>query len=150
MGEVIRIPNIDKYMQEIINGELILTPQKQYITEDELNITEIRGSKIEECIIKKKGENISTNRKSFRSVLIDIWKIMSAQKILQNTTFCLKLTDENGKKGFTWCGDINMSFQNKDALGTLKEIIHMVKVNKLTIHLSIKLKTQRIVHFKIE
>ncbi len=150
MGEVIRIPNIDKYMQEIINGELILTPKKQYITEDELKKTEIKGSKIEDCIIKKKEENISTSRKSFRSVLINIWKIMSAQKIKDNTTFRLKHTDENGKKGYTWCGDINMSFQNKDAEGTLKEIIHMVKVNKLTIQLSIKLKTQRIVHFKIE
>ncbi len=43
-----------------------------------------------------------------------------------------------------------MSFQNKDTTGTLKEIINMVKVNKLTIKLSIKLETGRIVHFKIE
>jgi hypothetical protein len=43
-----------------------------------------------------------------------------------------------------------MSFQNKDARGTLKEIINMVTVNKLTIELSIKLETDRIVNFKIE
>ena len=44
-----------------------------------------------------------------------------------------------------------MSFQNKDARGTLKEILHMVKVNKLTIKLlSIKLETGKIVHLKIE
>jgi len=28
MSEIIRIPNIEKYTQEIINGELILTPKK--------------------------------------------------------------------------------------------------------------------------
>ena len=43
-----------------------------------------------------------------------------------------------------------MSFQNKDATETLKEILNMVKVNKMSINLSIKLETGRIVHFKIE
>lgn len=53
------------------------------------------------------------------------------------------------KKGYRWCNDIHMSFQDKNAPGTLKEIINMVKVNKLTIDLSIKLETSRIVHFKM-
>ena len=149
MTELIRIPNIENYTQEIINGELILTPKKQYITENELNMTQITHSTIEECIIKKEGVNISTN-KNYRSVLVDVWKSTPTQKILQTTTFNFKLTKETGEKGYKWCDDINMSFQNKDATGTLKEIVNMVKVNKLTISLSIKLETGRIVHFKIE
>ena len=149
MTELIRIPNIENYTQEIINGELILTPKKQYMTENELNMTQITHSTIEECIIKKEEENISTNT-SYRSVLVDIWKFMPTQKIIQTTTFNFKLTKENGEKGYKWCDDIHMSFQNKDATGTLKEILNMVKVNKLTIKLSIKLETGRIVHFKIE
>jgi hypothetical protein len=150
MTEPIRIPNIENYTQEIINGELILTPKKQYMTENELNMTQITHSTIEECLIKKEEENISTSKSCYRSVLIDIWKSMPAQKILQTTTFNFKLTNENGEKGYKWCNDVHMSFQNKDATGTLKEIINMVKVNKLTIKLSIKLETGRIVHFKIE
>ena len=149
MTELIRIPNIENYTQEIINGELILTPKKQYMTENELNNTQITNSTIEECLIKKEEETISINT-SYRSVLVDIWKSMPSQKILQTTTFNFKLTNENGVKGYTWCDDIHMSFQNKDARGTLKEILNMVKVNKLTIKLSIKLETGRIVHFKIE
>ena len=149
MTELIRIPNIENYTQEIINGELILTPKKQYMTENELNITQIANSTIEECLIKKEEETIST-KTSYRSVLVDIWKSMPTQKILQTTTFNFKLTNENGEKGYKWCDDIHMSFQNKDARGTLKEILNMVKVNKLTIKLSIKLETGRIVHFKIE
>lgn len=148
MTELIRIPNIENYTQEIINGELILTPKKQYMTENELNITQITNSTIEECLIKKEEETISINT-SYRSVLVDIWKSMPSQKILQTTTFNIKLTNENGEKGYKWCDDIHMSFQNKDARGTLKEILNMVKVNKLTIKLSIKLETGRIVHFKI-
>ena len=103
----------------------------------------------QECVIKNEEETISTNT-SYRAVLVDIWKIMPTQKILQTTTFNFKLTNENGEKGYKWCDDIHMSFQSKDARGTLKEILNMVKVNKLTIKLSIKLETMRIVHFKIE
>lgn len=154
MTELIRIPNIENYTQEIINGEqpntrtLILTLKKQYITENELNMTQITHSTIEECIIKKEGVNISTN-KNYRSVLVGIWKSIPREKIFETTTFNFKLTKETGEKGYKWCDDIHMSFQNKDATGTLKEIVNMVKVNKLTIDLSIKLETGRIVYFKI-
>ena len=54
MTELIRIPNIENYTQEIINRELILTPKKQYMTDNELNMTPFAYSTIEECEIKKK------------------------------------------------------------------------------------------------
>jgi len=75
---------------------------------------------------------------------------MPTQKILQTTTFNFKLTNENCENGYNWNDSIRMSFQSKDSMGTLKEIINMVKVNKFTIELSIKLETDRIIHFKIE
>ena len=149
MTELIRIPNIENYTQEIINGELILTPKKQYMTENELNITDITKSMIKECLIKKEEETISI-KTSYRSVLVDIWKSMPTQKILQTTQFNFKLTNENGVKGYIWCDDIHMSFQSKNSRGTLNKILNMIKVNKLTIKLSIKLETGRIVHLKIE
>ena len=147
MTEQLCIPNIENYTREIINGALILTPKQNYITETELNTMPIKGSTIIECIIKDGEENISTKCK-YRSILIDIWKSMPAQKILQTTTFNFRLTNENGVKGYNWCSDINMSFQSKDAHGTFKEILNMIKVNKYTIHLSIKLETGKIVYFK--
>jgi len=151
MTEVISIPNIENYTQEIINGKLILTPKKQYISENELiNVIHNNKSMIEKCVIKKKEEENILLNTNYRSVLIYIWKSMPTSKILQTTTFNFKLTKEIGEKGYKWCDDIHMSFQNKDATGTLKEIVNMVKVNKLTIKLSIKLETGRIVHFKIE
>ena len=148
MTEQIRIPNIENYTQEIINGELIVTPKKQYMTENDFNITDFTNSTIEECLITKEEETIST-KTNYRSVLVDIWKSMPTQKIIQTTTFNFKLTNENGEKGYRWCDDIHMSFQNKDAKGALTEIRNMVKVNKLTIKLfSIKLETGKIVHLK--
>ena len=112
-------------------------------------MTQITHSKIEKCVIKKEDEIISTKKK-YRSVLLDLWKFMPTQRILQTSTFNFKMTNENGKNGYKWCDDIKMFFQGQDARGTLKEIIHMVKINELTINLSIKLETGRIIHFKRE
>ncbi len=148
MTDLIRIPKIENYTQEIINGDLILTPKKQFLTENELYMTQITHSSIVECLIQKEEEKISTE-KSYRGALIDIWKYMPTQKILQTTSFNFKLTNENGKKGYYWCDEIKMSFQSKDDEQTLKEIIRMVKENKLTIKLIIKLEIGRMVHFKI-
>ena len=110
---------------------------------------QITYSTIEECVIKKEEENISTNT-NYRSVLVDIWKSMPTEKILQTSTFKFKLTKEIGIKGYKWCEDIHMSFQNKNASGTLKEILNMIKVINLTIKMSFKLETGRIVYFKID
>jgi hypothetical protein len=148
MTDLIRIPNIGNYTQEIINGELILTPKQNYITENELNITQIKNSTIEECLITKGEERVSNNT-SYRSILVDIWKTMPAQKILQTTRFNFRLRNENGVKGYNWNSELNMSFQDKNSRGTLKEIINMVKVNNLSITISIRLDTGRLVYFKI-
>ena len=148
MGEIIRIPNIDQYTQEIINGELILRPKKKYITENDLNMTLITNSKIKECLIKN-GNKIITIKKKYRRILIDIWKSIPTQKILQTTTYNFKLTKEIGERGYNWCDDIKMSFQDKDAKGTLKEIINMVKVNKFTIELSFESKTGKIIKLQM-
>jgi len=147
MTDEIRIPNIENYIMEIINDELILTPKKQRITEEELYMISIVNSKIEKCTIKKDDEIISTSE-TYRGILVDIWKSMPVQKILQTTSYNFKLTNENGKKGYVWCDSIQMSFQDKNASLSLKEILNMIKVNNLSIELSIKLETGRTIYYK--
>ena len=73
---------------------------------------------------------------------------MPTQKILQETTFNFKLSNENGYNGYVWCEDINMSFQNKDAKNTIIEILKMIKVNNYYIDLIIKLQTGKIINYK--
>ena len=153
MAKVIRIPDIKNYTQKIVNSELILTPiykskSKNYITENELNLTQFTHSTIESCVVKKKDRIISVST-SYRSIVIDIWKTLPTQKILQNTKFNFKLTNEYGKKGYTWCSDIHMSFQGKNSRDTIREIINMIKINKYTIKIAIKLKTGKIIYFKL-
>jgi hypothetical protein len=74
---------------------------------------------------------------------------MAASTILQNTTFNIKLTNENGNKGYEWCPEINMSIQRKDANGTLKEIIKMIKINNYKIDIGIKLSSNEMIKYFI-
>ena len=145
---IINIPNIQNYTIETVNEKLILTPIREYITQDELNKMPIAHSVILGCLIKKRGGEIISKKTSYRGVLVDILKVVLPKDILLKTTLNIKLTNENREKGYQWCDDIRMSFQNKDATGTLREILNMVRVIDFTIELSIKLKTGRIVHFK--
>jgi hypothetical protein len=150
MSEIIRIPNIEKYTQEIINGELILTPKELFITEDEFNRTILNSSKILECIVKN-GEEIISNKLKYRSILDDIWISMPTQKILQTTTFNMKLSIEDpfDDKGYKWCPELKLAIQNKEAKYTMREILNMIKVNNYSIKITIQLETNRIIKFKL-
>jgi hypothetical protein len=137
--------------EDIIEDDEILT-EEDYLTDDELIDDEIdyTSSSIEECkVVNKEGVLVSDNKK-FRAILVDIWKTMEKQEILENTTFKFKNGNKRGVKGYNWFEEINMSFQNRDANATLKEIIYFVKINNYAIDLSITLRTGETVKINID
>lgn len=145
---IIEIDNIENYTYQIKNNKKILYPKDKYLTYEELLISNIIKSKIIKCnITNKKFECISSNKKKYATVLLDIWKTMPIQKIIQNTTFNIKLTNEN-TKGYRWIDELKYSFQSKDARGTLKEIIHMCNINCYNIEIEIQLENEDIINFK--
>ena len=152
MSVEIRIPNIRNYYQTIINGDLILTPIGKYITEDELYLLPFKNAIIETCLIKKDTQimydclNESSVLKCLRTILIKLWETMPTQKILQTTTFNFKLINDTNYK---WCPEINIFFQERNIITTLKEIINMIKINKMIINLTIKVNSDNVVYFKI-
>ena len=138
MLDVICIPNIQNYTLEIINGDLIITPKLNYITENEINMTVLKNSTILECIVKNGEENIST-KTQYQPILTDIWKSIPKETIKQTAGFNFGLKSADGIRGYRWSDDIKMSFQGKTAQGTFKGILDMIKVNKYTIKIAIKL-----------
>ena len=74
---------------------------------------------------------------------------MPTQKLLQNTTFNIDIRNLNGLKGYNWCSEIGVSFQNKDATTTIKEIINMIKINNYKFNICIKLNTNKLIYFKL-
>jgi hypothetical protein len=150
MNDIIKIPNINNYKQEIINNTLILTPIYIIVNETELISKELNNSKINYSIIKDNNDDIISNDKNkWFPILKDIYISMAASIILQNTTFNIKLTNENGNKRYDWCPEIKMSIQKKDANGTLKEIIKMIKINNYKIDIGIKLSSNEMIKYFI-
>lgn len=150
MSDIIKIPNINNYRQEIINNELILTPIYNYISLDELLNIDLSYSKIIYCSINEnENENeIISSSNNYSSILIDIYKSLPASFILQNTTFNIKLINEKGNKGYIWYPEINMSVQRKEANLTMKEIIKMINLNNYKINIKIKLSNDESINFK--
>jgi hypothetical protein len=150
MNNIIRIPNINNYHQAIINNELVLTPKYNYITLDELLDKNLTNSKINYCIITDTNTDneIISNSIKYSKILIDIYKYLPASFILQNTTFNIKLTNENGNRGYTWYSEINMSVQGKDSNGTFKEIIKMINLNNYKIDIGIELSNGEKINYK--
>jgi len=144
-GEIKKVVND---MKELIS-KLTSKSKKKYITDNERKTTDFTGSRIEECLIMSGNEIVSSST-NYRPIMIDIWKTMRPEQIRQTSTFNFKLTKENGIKGFRWCSDINMSFRNKNANKTLDEIVNMVKVNRMSLNIAIKLENDKLVYYKID
>lgn len=108
---------------------------------------DFRNSKIENCIIKNiNGEIISNNNKKFIRILIDIFRTMDKEQILQKTSFRIKL-DNYTLEGYNWCPDLKLSIQRKEASATLKEIIKLVDINNYIIYIKIKLVTGDVIQY---
>ena len=67
-----------KKFQEIIQNELVITPKKDYITENELYMLDMKHSRIIQCIVMDGLHEVSTRTK-YASILIDIWQTMPSQ-----------------------------------------------------------------------
>jgi hypothetical protein len=143
MTDIIRISNINNYKLELINNELILTPILNYISESDLLSIDLRHSQINYCIIKDKDNNILLNNSnviSYLRNLIDLYR---------NTSFNISLQKEDGgNKGYVWYPEIRLSIQGKDARGTIREIINMVRINEYKIDISINLSNGEIIYYK--
>lgn len=146
--EQIIIKNIQDYVWEIINDELVLTPKKKYLTEDEIEAEDFAYSKIVDCSVKDNDTMIS-KKKQYQKVMKEIWQYMPHEKLIELTTYNIKETCENGNLGYNWFEPCNISFQSKDSNGSLFEIIHMCKENNYTLNLSIELKSKKIVYIRI-
>jgi hypothetical protein len=153
MSDIITIPNINNYTQEIINGNLILTPIIKIITSEKelLNNYTFDYSTILECIIKNnENKEIFSVKKgiiSFMEILIEIWKSMPKLLILQKTTFNIKLTDEHSNSNYKWCPQLLMSYQKREAKGIIIEILKMCNVNNYSIDIKIKLSSDQVINF---
>jgi hypothetical protein len=142
------IHNSENCTLEIINGVLMLTPTNVFISEEEFQKNDfLNDSIILQCEIKN-NEEIVSKKTTYIGLLIDVWKTISNQRVIQTTKFKFSLKDENENNMLVWYEEINMYVATKDANNTFKELLNMIKINNYSIKISIKLKEGRVIQFK--
>ncbi len=142
MEKEIKIPHISNYIMEIVDDTLILTSKLNYITESDMNKTCLIDSIVLSCKINDE----EVDRLKYKSILIYIYKKMTATMIVQNTEMNIKLIETN-ENGYTWYKDLGMSIQGKDSNLTFKEILRMIKLNQMKLEIEIQLKNKEIIRF---
>lgn len=149
-----KIYNINRYKQELDESKdiLHLIPKITYLSNQDMETITLTHSKIincyiyDECNLDGKNELI-TNESNYRKILIDVWKHIPTSKIIQNTTMNIKL-GEHKTKGYNYVDNLKFSFQQKDSLGTFKEICKMVNLNNFTIDIQIRLQNGKEIGYK--
>ena len=144
MDNTITIPNIQEFILQTINGNLILTRIIPFIDEATLFQKNLRGSTIVECKIN----NIINNKHKYKKLLIYLYSTTDRETILQNTILNIS-QQEIYEKGFEYYNQLGLSIQGADARRTLKEIINIIKIKNYSMELKIKLKNGDIILFKL-
>jgi hypothetical protein len=144
MENIITIPNIQEYTQQIINGNLVLTRIIPFVNEGILFTKNLRGSTIIECKINNNNNEI----KKYKKLLIHLYSTTDIETILQNTTLNIS-QQEIYDRGFEYYNGLGISIQGADARRTLKEIINIVKIKNFSMELKIKLRNDEVIRFII-
>ena len=144
MNNIITIPNIQEFTQQIINGNLVLTRITPFIDEVTLFKKNLYGSTIVDCKIN----NINIDIHKYKKLLIYIYSTTDIEIILQNTILNIS-QQEIYDKGFEYYNILGISIQGADARRILKEIINIIKIKNDNIELKIKLKNNEIICFII-
>ena len=138
MINTITIPNIEEFIQQIINGNLVLTRIVPFIDEATLLFQKnLLGSTILECKIN----NVNNDIKKYKKLLIYVYSITNIEIILQNTQLNIS-REQLYEKGFEYYNQLGISIQGADAKRTLNEIIRFIKINQYSMELKIRLKNE--------
>ena len=145
MDNIITIPNIEEYTQQIIKGNLILTRIEPILTETLLFEKCLRGSIILECKINNDILD-KHNYNKYKKILLFLYSKTNRQTIIDKTTLNIS-TDKLHSKGFEYHDNLQLSIQGVESKRTLKEIINFIKILNYKMEIKIKLKDDKIIKF---
>jgi hypothetical protein len=133
----------DGFQMVIENNTIKITSNVIHITsEQQLDNYDFRYSTPNSCSIN----NIILESPNYTKILDKIYSIITdGFKIKETpTTFNLK-TGEHTENGFKYLPHIGISYQGKDAHGTIREIYRQSKHHNIQISIKIKLSDNRII-----
>lgn len=146
--EPIIIDNISNYNMKFIDNKLILTPNNIQVYEPDIY------NHINKCnILSCKISGIEISKLKFNSILSDIWNTMTEYDIIKNASYTFKYKEQLEEKDIknyrNYQKNINMYFCNRSGTETFKEIVKMIKLNKLNMNIIIENENKQIIEFNI-
>ena len=150
------IPNIENFTQQIVNGSLVLTTSNPNIEEF---APQIDAPHLDEDalfskdfgnskIIECKINNIDIIHRKYIKIIRYLYSFMNRKTILQNTKLNI-LREEKNDDGFKYYSKLGISIQGVESKRGLREIINIIKVQNYNIDIQIKLQNDEIVRFII-
>lgn len=151
---IITIPNIDAYEKVYANGELLLIPYTD-LTREKILDYDFKIARIDFCNVFRSHDDERITRTHFpnvnpNSIITDIWLSMEVSKILENTTFDVKVSNGKIEEGYDWyIPKLNLSYrEKKDMKDYVLEIYNMTEINHYKIHLRIDLGYNEVINYK--
>ena len=146
--EPITIDNISNYTIKFTDNELTLTPIKKVVFEPEIY------DHITKCnILSCKISGIKISKLKFNSILSDIWNTMTEYDIIKNASYTFKYKEQLEEKDIknyrNYQKNINMRFCNRSGPETFREVVKMIKLNKLSMNMVIENSNKQLIEFNI-
>ena len=141
--EAMRLPQISTSNSSIENNIA-----QQMRNKKEFLKSNFTYSKIQTYWIKNtSGEIISSGRKHYMPIVVDIWKTMNVDKIINYTTLQVSRTKSKSER---WISEISLSYKSTKVQKVIHEIINMVQLNGYNLDIEILLKNGQVTNLKID
>lgn len=136
----------EDFTVETVDGKINIIPKRKYVSKKDI-MNAATYSTIQECLVQKDGKVISTDN-HYQTILKKIWKTLDVKKLRETTHWVIMLGDQQGYKGYDYWEEMRISFCGRDSNETLKEILKMCDILKMTISLTIQTKDGTVLHYK--
>ena len=170
MADII-IRNIETYDWSIVNGDMRLTykmgssglsedhaalyaaeadvpsmEQFHYVSEKVL-IDSATNWTIRNCLIRS-GDTVISTSLGNQTIVKDIWRTMPRNKVIEDRPHPKTYTFIPEDTGLNSCKEHGLYFHSVNNKKSIREILHLVKNNQLTIQLTILTEQGELIHYK--
>jgi len=122
------------------------TEQVHYVSKEEL-IASARSWKILKCLVRS-GDTVISTSLGNQTIVKDIWRTMPRNKVIEDRPNPNTYTFIPEDTGLNSCKEHDLYFHSVNNTISIREILHLVKNNQLTIQLTILTKQGDFIYYK--
>ena len=129
-----------------IDGKWVMVPIRKSVSEKDI-LAHSTGSEILECIIMR-GTELISNSTTYVDNIRNIWKtVKDIETLRDTTTWYIWKGDQGDYRGYNYWKEMGFSYCRHSAKETLREILKLCEKLKMTIRLTLKTVSGKIVYF---